>query len=63
MYIVSSMDYYSLDYKLTMKAIERKTGCMIYVMDIRDNNNTIIKYVSDVASYYPNELEIIEEGV
>ena len=36
---------------------------MIYVMDIRDNNNTIIKYVSDVASYYPNELEIIEEGV
>ena len=62
MYIVSSMDYYSLDYKLTMKAIERKTGYMIYVMDIRDNNNSIIKYVSDVASYYPNELEIIEEN-
>jgi len=61
-YIVSSMDYYSLDHKLTMKAIERKTGHMIYVMDIRDNNNSIIKYVSDVASYYPNELEIIEES-
>lgn len=62
MYIVSSMDYYSMDYKLTMKAIERKTGYVIYVMDIRDNNNVIIKYVSDVASYYPNELEIIEES-
>jgi len=45
-----------------MKAIEKKTGYVIYVMDIRDNNNAIIKYVSDVASYYPNELEIIEES-
>lgn len=43
-----------------MKAIEIKTKREVYVMEIRDNNHKVIKYVSDNQSFYPEELEIIK---
>jgi len=50
-----------LDCKLIMKAINLRTNEIMYVMDIRDNDDNIIKYVSDTESFYPYELKIINE--
>ena len=55
------MECSKLDCKLIMKAINLRTNEIMYVMDIRDNDDNIIKYVSDTESFYPYELKIINE--
>lgn len=58
---MSIVECNSLDCQLIMKAVNPKTNEIMYVMDIRDNDDNIIKYVSDTESFYPYELKIINE--
>ena len=46
-----------------MKAIDIKTNETVYVLDLRDNNGNIIRYISDNKSYMPEEIQVVETEI